>query len=871
MKMELKAFKIRLIPIAILLLHFATPSSLPAANFKIKPVVVSGGSAPGGETFLAFTFPALNSRGDIAFGAATASGTHLYLATEQGTSLVLKEGVYPISTRLPDPASLGVVQIACPFGPGICALPDFISVDFFKFPDGHISSCPKEVRLLGGITHINDSHDILMIGAEGGKPGRFLLSGGSVSSLSCPLAERFSAPAIVPIGITNSGTIGLFAAGRILLLRGGGADTIDLIGSPAPTGGTIQAIGTPVINGHEAILVPFLTSSSNPFAPQGLILLSGGSAIPVAFTGAAAPGGRTFTSFLAKQIPDTAALNNVEQVAFAASLNDGSSGIFRREPGGTISTLIEGRANALSPGNVSINDKGDVAATVVFSPLFRPTWSIMLFDSRGNSSKVISQGDPAPGGGTFLFIGIPNINNKGEVVFFAFLSNGKIGIFKAGRGLETEFVDPVPDLLVGPAVTSDTAMLAKNGRVVTGIAADGAAQVVIRVKTGQTGTTEFSLVDESGVALPGNNFNGSLSQVGATPGSSTVSVQVQDVTGVGPMAFAAYHAPMDFSSSPDSAEAGLPDRQVFIKVKLTTSTGETIESTSPLKIVRPPVVLVHGLWGSSGAWDGFSPLTTDTRFFIKRVDYRRTHGAFFAVNAPKVGDQIVSLIKNYKEATQVAAVQADVITHSMGGLLVRMQLLVEDSFFREDNFNLGDVHKLINIDTPHLGTPLARFLQLSPCISRFFDSHDHPTDQGAVENLIPGSRALREINSVPSSIELHNIVGLTGIAGIELTEGSPAYLWLRLRCRRDFRGIPVSGFFDVVLGTPDHDLIVPGVSQQGRATTNVTTIIGVIHTQVEFFFQGVGVLESTDASNRVINLLNTPINSLEFDTFVGFP
>src|SRR5262249_8157224 len=52
---------------------------------------------------------------------------------------------------------------------------------------------------------------------------------------------------------------------------------------------------------------------------------------------------------------------------------------------------------------------------------------------------------------------------------------------------QVSLVDPVPDLLSGQAVTSDSAVLAIAGRVVQGVAADGVTQVVLRIPARSVG------------------------------------------------------------------------------------------------------------------------------------------------------------------------------------------------------------------------------------------------------------------------------------------------------------------------------------------------------------------------------------------------
>jgi hypothetical protein len=54
-------------------------------------------------------------------------------------------------------------------------------------------------------------------------------------------------------------------------------------------------------------------------------------------------------------------------------------------------------------------------------------------------------------------------------------------------------------------------------------------------------------------------------------------------------------------------------------------------------------------------------------------------------------------------STPVAAVQADVVGHSMGGLIAR-SMWYSPTFSRNTNYGRGLIHKLITLGTPHLGS-----------------------------------------------------------------------------------------------------------------------------------------------------------------------
>jgi len=201
-------------------------------------------------------------------------------------------------------------------------------------------------------------------------------------------------------------------------------------------------------------------------------------------------------------------------------------------------------------------------------------------------------------------------------------------------------------------------------------------------------------------------------------------------------------------------------RSVTIQIQDLTNTNN---AATPLQtiIVRPPVTLIHGLWSDSSAWNNFSPLVTgssyDPRFAVSRVNYATAiRGTILSTdplpdplfggllgklpglgltgnslgldyNAPDVLQQIEnSTIKPFKLGQNpvgipVAAVQTDIVGHSMGGLIAR-DIASLSTFLNSNNYGQGNIHKLITIDSPHLGSPLATQLLTSPetCLAETF-------------------------------------------------------------------------------------------------------------------------------------------------------
>jgi len=321
------------------------------------------------------------------------------------------------------------------------------------------------------------------------------------------------------------------------------------------------------------------------------------------------------------------------------------------------------------------------------------------------------------------------------------LANG--GISFVGTyvpSIAVNLVDPVPGLLNGSSITTDVNQLASSGRIVAGVAADGVTEVLVQIQANNVGD-QFALT----VFNDQNQQSISADEDGAlgNPGDVTFSLSQITASAVltpqGAMAFAVYRAPIDFPRA-TGQDAGATMRSVSIQVQL-PSTGATV--SVPVTILRVPVVLVHGIWSDPfDTWGSFSPLfsysqtlqgVADKRFSVgvvnysspigtsiqssvptfsrSRLDSARGNALGFDYNANKILGQIQSQVLTFKNGLnplgiEAAAVQADIVAHSMGGNITRY-LALQPAFLSDATFSQGNVHKVITIDTPHLGTPLA--------------------------------------------------------------------------------------------------------------------------------------------------------------------
>lgn len=418
----------------------------------------------------------------------------------------------------------------------------------------------------------------------------------------------------------------------------------------------------------------------------------------------------------------------------------------------------------------SINNSGQILGTYcnpsdnIFNPF--PCHGFVLFN--GNYQTVDFPGS---------FSTLPSaINNLGQIVG---QYEDTSQVFHGFLATQAELVDPVPDLLSGPAVRplnspDDAHILATKGQVVQGVAADGVTEVVVRIPAVNVGDqfTVTILNDQNGQESNSPNEDGALGNPGDTSFSQpqvavTAVATNSDGNNPNPMAFAVYRAPIDFARPTSSGgyKSGscinsIPPgtvikgafasddqsacRTVTISIQqngfnFTTGPSQGVNINLLVSILRPPVVLIHGLWGSWRDWDNFNPLvsgsgTVDPRFSVGRVNYdvvigdsiQATDPLFFdsnlrhqisasslgfSYNLPGILAQTEKWIEKFKTGNNplnmaVASVQADVVGHSMGGLLAR-DMALPPTFLSNNTFREGDIHKLITIDTPHLGSPVA--------------------------------------------------------------------------------------------------------------------------------------------------------------------
>ena len=219
------------------------------------------------------------------------------------------------------------------------------------------------------------------------------------------------------------------------------------------------------------------------------------------------------------------------------------------------------------------------------------------------------------------------------------------------------------------------------GRI--GVAADGASKMYIYVKSKCQLLSSQLLWTLTCNGLSGSNVLGTI---------SPEVVQVNDTT-----LKLTYTAPSEFPANVGKKY------KVNLRVMMIVGEDEDTEVFNvdfPIFIVRPPVLFVHGLGSDAGCFaDVYDRLESQyyDEWQMKKVDYHSTNSANFSDNERVVQKNLNDIFSLYREHGYAVS-KADLVGHSMGGILSRLHVQYVDS---------SNVHKLITVNTPHSGAHIA--------------------------------------------------------------------------------------------------------------------------------------------------------------------
>lgn len=345
--------------------------------------------------------------------------------------------------------------------------------------------------------------------------------------------------------------------------------------------------------------------------------------------------------------------------------------------------------------------------------------------------------------------------------------------------------------------TPADAMLVDAGRVLYGVAADGTSLVLLKASTKVAGRATFRIPSIGGGLLAVSDSN-----LYHSKGSSTLTVNTVEVNGLH-HAFALYRPPTSFGSGREEIDLEFPVGIEFNEDKYADGNG-----TTSIKLVRPPIVLVHGTYDNPAfcyqqhddrddAPMNLEPRLRNAGFKdIFCVDWEDTNGSkdpsSFITNSKAVWmnkngiqDALAAM-----RVRNIAVTQADLVCHSQGGVIARvfargyyLKDPIPDAhltdpvecrsgatacwYHRKDNHWSGDIHRLITISTTHRGSEVCRlfeaFAQYGPnwnplrdvnrlllnIFLTYVDTQVSGITTEGFKNQTPGARELEEVGPTP--------------------------------------------------------------------------------------------------------------------------
>jgi triacylglycerol esterase/lipase EstA (alpha/beta hydrolase family) len=328
-----------------------------------------------------------------------------------------------------------------------------------------------------------------------------------------------------------------------------------------------------------------------------------------------------------------------------------------------------------------------------------------------------------------------------------------------------------------------------------------------------------------------------------------------------------------------------------------------------IRVRRAPVILIHGLWGDANSFidntlnNDMTRRIGNSHFVVRPFVYDGGQGPtrIMTTDARGLHDLITqtcsTLSRNSHNGTNLnigfSCTRADVVAHSMGGLMVR-KYIFDNKFYKTNlNFFNGSIRRVITLGTPHKGSELANLLRwetgtpteqeanrqtVSLCLThdnnveqsqkviqeRLGDLRDAiedmnsgtvnmPTNGGAIADLRVGSALLNQLNkaSKPDDLPVRQIFGNIG--------------QLFLNSFDDLDGIDGNGRNIVgctpqeVYGNQNTDGVVSVSSASAWLLTTAEQFANVMHTGVRATREGdtQTLTDNELVINRVIELLNS--------------
>ncbi len=515
-------------------------------------------------------------------------------------------------------------------------------------------------------------------------------------------------------------------------------------------------------------------------------------------------------------------------------------------------------------------------------------------------SNIVAAIDPATGGVPTLFI--PE-GQRVTTTTFRIVGNqiGRANLNLSAAPSRFGFVAPVTGWDVGevkkrfvdanppgnhcraadddPNLSTDSTVLANCGNdEIKAVATDGETPVLLRLSAGLPGEGCFEIISS------------------APPEQGRISADVVNTLPDAGFeyAFSFYFPPDEFV---DSADSRTVEMEFTYTPNVSGRRANTTRFSDTLKLVRPPVVLMHGLWADDSSWKKkFINTVKGSNGIIEKGNYSTANAEEMTTNLAEIVSRVDKAIKQARKQ-KIAATKVDYIGHSMGGLLGRLHIS-DSNYEKPENLGKGDIRRFVTLNTPHFGSNFASLIimlhdfdtgALSAELERDIASMINLTGStgqsgrvtnGAICDLAENSAGLSQLSgNVPMA---HAYTSTGGPAG---TPANPA-LFLEFRgitffeetltktrciarnligfCKQSINVYP-QAVVDAFRFRQANDGIVPLTSQLGGLTGSPTTNNpNFIHFGASFF--GTALTEDKAAAQTVRGILDAETSSNQLAT-----
>ena len=156
-----------------------------------------------------------------------------------------------------------------------------------------------------------------------------------------------------------------------------------------------------------------------------------------------------------------------------------------------------------------------------------------------------------------------------------------------------------------------------------------------------------------------------------------------------------YEAPSDFPQ-----DVTIAADTVYARYKAEGEFGQ-LEDSVKIVVTRTPLLLLHGLSSNSGCWQNFVNRIVTLKIYDKdgldNIGYEASNCDHFKANERVVQNRLDYLFEKMKHKMGIIAGKADIVGHSMGGILARVHA---------EHVTTENIHKIITVNTPHSGSEL---------------------------------------------------------------------------------------------------------------------------------------------------------------------